>query len=419
MKLKENKIERFYDWISRKAGLDFRYLLLNGNWVTLRFLIVSLTGFLLSFFFAKFGTKELLGQYQLVLSIMSIVSVVSFLGLNSSAMEAVVQGREAGVLKAVRLIFGFSWIGVPILILLGVYYIVFQKQVDFGEILIFASIFFPFFYATSPWNVYYEGKQLFKASSIRVIVLNILVVSSLMAGILEGLNAFWLIGIYLVLNILIQGKYLYTIVKSVKDKTNDFIDKKFGILVSFQKFSSGLSSTLTPLVISFFFGIESLAVYYIAYYAISALSSFLNNIFSLYFPILFKRIKLNHRSILVNNLFVGAGSWVIFMMFLGLFFIPVYGEEYRESLELAYRLSFLLFLIPYHVYLVGFFSTQRKNGFLTVIFLLANVLGISSLFVASQSGYLTGVTMYLYILEIATTLPLVFYYLQVSRKKNI
>ncbi len=419
MENNKTKEDTFLDWLGMKSGLNLRYLLRNGNWVSLRFLIVSLTGFLLSYFFAKFGTKELLGQYQIILSILSIVSVVSFLGLNSSAMEAVVQGRDASVLRTARLIFRFSWVGVPILIILGGYYIFFQKQVLLGETLIFSSLLFPFLYAASPWSVYYEGKQLFKESSLRVIILNILLTTSLMAGIMGGLDVFWLIGIYLVLNVLVQGKYLYAIAQSIRDKTNDFIDTKFGILVSFQKFASGLSSTLTPLVVSFFFGVESLAIYFIAYYAISALSSFLNNIFALYFPILFKKVSLNHRSNLINNLFAGMVSWAFFVVFLRFLFIPIYGEEYRESLELAYYISFLLFLIPYHVYLVGFFSTQRKNSLLTAVFLLANVFGISSLFITSQLGYLTGVATYLYTLEIVTTLPLLLYYLRLNQSKRI
>lgn len=417
--IKEDRLDLFLDRLGAKTGLNLRYLLLNGNWVSLRFLTVSISGFLLSFFFAKFGTKELLGQYQLVLSTLSIVSLFSFLGLNSAAMEAVVQGREAGVLKVAKLIFGYSWIGFPILVFLGLYYVIFRQEFLLGEMLIFSAFLFPFYYATSSWNVFYEGKQLFKESSLRIISLNVILAVSLIISILSGLNAFWLLGIYLFINILFQGKFLLTIARKIQDRTNDYIDKKFGIAVSFQKFASGLSSTLPPFVISFFFGIEPLAIYYIAYYVVSALSSFMNNIFSLYLPILFRNIALDHRKILMNSLFVGVASWVLFLAFLKFFFIPIYGEGYRESLELAFRTSLLLFLIPFHVYLVGFFSTQRKNSLLIAIFFLANLAGLISLFVTSSFGYLTSVSVYLYVLEIITTIPLLVYYFRLTLIKKI
>jgi O-antigen/teichoic acid export membrane protein len=407
---KTRKTSIFFDWISTKTGLDLHYLFKNGNWILLRFLVVSLTGFLLSFFFTNFGTKELLGQYQLVLSIMSIVSIVSFLGLNSSAMEAVVQGRDAGILKATKLIFFFSWLGAPVLIVLGLYYVFFREQVLLGEMLIFSAFLFPFFYATSSWNVFYEGKQLFKESTLRVVFLNLLLMVILVIGILMDLNAFWLLGLYLVVSILSQGKFLFTIFQKIGNHENDFIDMKFGVAVSFQKFVSGLSNNLPPLVISFFFGIELLAIYYIAYYVVSAVSSFLNNIFSLYLPILFKKIALNHRSILFNSFIAGISSWIVFVIFLKLFFIRIYGEGYGDSLKLAYAISFLLLFIPLHTYLVGFFSTRRRNGFLISIFLIANVVGFLVMYFMNRLGFYQSVIAYLYALEIITTLPLLGYY---------
>jgi O-antigen/teichoic acid export membrane protein len=412
----KNRTEHFYDWMNNKTGLDFRYFLLNGNWVSLRFLVVSLTGFTLSFFFTNFGSKELLGQYQLALSILAIVSLVSFLGLNSSAMEGVVRGRDASVFRAARLIFCFSWIGSPILIALGLYYTFILEQSVFGSMLMFSAFLFPFFYATSSWNIFYEGKQLFKESALRIITLNLILTGALVVAILLDLNAFWLLGIYLGVSIILQAKFLLTIFRDLRDRTNDYIDTKFGIAVSFQKFVSGLSSNLPPLVISFFFGIEILAIYYIAYFVVSAFSSFLNNIFSLYLPILFKKVALNHRSILLNSVITGVLGWLAFIIFLKFFFIRIYGDGYQDSLRLAYAISFLLLLIPLHTYLVGFFSTRRKNRFLISIFILANCIGVLEIYFMNHLGFFWSIITYLYTLEIITTLPLLGYYVyQITR----
>lgn len=402
--------------IENKIGLDISYLVKKGNWVSLRFFIISLSGLLLSVSFAKFGSKELLGQYQLILSVVSIVSVCSFLGLNTAALEAVVQGREAAVLKASRLIFSFSLVGVPGLVGIGLFYIFFRNEVLLGETFIFSSLLFPFFYSLSTWSTYYEGRLLFKESSLRVILLNVVLTTFLIAGIVLKLNVLWLIVLFFCINILFQGLFLLKVFRKIQDRTNNYIDIPFGLAISFQKFVSALSTTLPPLVISSFFGVESLAVYFIAFYVVGALSSFLGNLFGLYLPVLFKGVNLNHKGIIVNNFLAGMATLVVFIIFLKYFFIRIYGEGYGDSLELAYAISFLLLFIPLHTYLVGFFSTRRKNRLLISVFLIANSVGFLSVYFMSHFGFFWSVTIYLYTLEIITTLPLLGYYVYRVRR---
>ena len=99
-----------------------------------------------------------------------------------------------------------------------------------------------------------------------------------------------------------------------------------------------------------------------------------------------------------------------FIIFLKFFFIRIYGETYSGSLELAYRISYLLFFTPLHTYLVSFFSTRKKNGLLIAVFCVANIAGLFSVFMLRQEGFFIGIPIYLYTLELMTTLPLAVYY---------
>lgn len=400
-------------------SLDFLYLFKHGNWVALKFLIVSISGFLLSLSFTRFGTNELLGQYQLVLSIMAITSIFSVLGFNAAALEAVVLGRDAGVLRAARLIFTFSLLGVPAMISAGFYYMYSKHEILFGETLVLAGFLFPFFYALGAWNNYYEGKSLFKESSIRAIVLNVVLTTLLVFGIIFDLNVFWLIVIFLGGNIFFQGVYFFEIYRKIKDYRNEYLDSKFALLFSFQKFTSGLSSNFPPLVLSFFFGIELLAFYYIANYVINALSSFLGSLITLYLPALFRGEKLNHKSIILNNIFVGIALWVIFILFLQYLFIRIYGDGYHESLIMAYWLSALLFFMPLHTYLVSFFSTKKKNSLLVAVFCFANITGLIAVVFAKQFGFLSATVVYMYTIELITTLPLLLYYYTYTSRNQL
>jgi len=393
------------DDLSKKIKLDLFFLIKNGNWISIRFFTASLTGFLLSLFFVKFGTQELLGQYQLVLSILSIVSVVSFLGLNASALEAVVHGRFAGVLRVAKLNFLFSLLGIPILVAIGLFYIFLRNDHTLGETIIFSSLLFPFFYSLSGWNVYYEGRLLFKKPSLQIVCLNIVQAVAVMLGIIFKINVFGLVFIYLFVAIFFQSIFFWEIRKEISDHANNYVDLKFGMLVSLQKFFSGLASTFPPIVVSFFFGIEYVAIYFIAYYVIGTLSSFAGNFITLYMPILFKKIKLNHKSIILNNIVAGIVVWSIFIIFLKFFFVLIYGEGYLESLYLAYKLSFLLLLMPLHTYLVSFMSTRKKNGLLIIIFIFTNFAGLAVIFALKKFGFSWGIVGYLYVLEIFTILP--------------
>lgn len=413
-------IRSITDTVSSRLGLDIGYLFKNGNWVTFRFLVATITGFFVSLTFARFSEKELLGQYQLILSLISVVSVFSLLGLNASALEAVTHGREAAVFRASKNIFKASLFGALIIVVAGVYVAFFrQEQIELGIPLLIAGLLFPLFYATTSWSAYYEGNLLFRESSLRMIAQNLAVAAVLIGAIFAKLNLTLLVVAYLLTTILFQGWYLNTIWKKLSNTSDNELDFRFGAAVSFQKFVSGLSTNIPPIALSFYFGVELLAVYYIAFYAVGALTAFLNNLMALYLPILFKRTRLNHRGILVNSFLSGIVILFIFLIFLKLLFLPIYGYPYAESLRLAYFLSPLLVLAPFHTYLVSYFSTRRQNSFLIGIFTISNVLGLLVLYLSHRHGFIPSTASYLITLEFTTVIPLFAAYLRAHVRREV
>lgn len=406
--------------LGSKLGLDIGYLLRNGNWVTMRFLVATATGFLLSLVFARFGEKMLLGQYQFVLSVMSITSIFSLLGLNAAALEAVAQGREAAVFRASRSIFRASLFGLLLIVMAGVYTAFFKNEGDttLGLSLITSGVLFPIFYATSSWSSFYEGKLLFKESSLKMIGLNVVLTSLLVGMVFFNVGLIALVMTYAMVTILFQGTYLSGLRKKISKQSSDALDTRFGIAVSFQKSVSGLSTNIPPLMLSFYFGLELLAIYYIAYYAVAALSSFLNNLMSLYLPALFKKTALNHKGILFNSFLSGVVTLFIFLIFLKVFFLPIYGREYAESLRLAYLLSPLLILAPFHTYLVSFFSIRRRNSFLIKVFCFSNIVGLAILHLIHGLGFVPSTAVYIIFLECATVFPLIIAYFRTQIRQS-
>ncbi len=412
----------FNNWlarISKRVGFNLHYFIKNGSWVALRFFIMALSGWIVSLFFARASSKEVLGQYQLILSYLSIFTVFSLPGLNQAALEAVVKGREGGVIRAVKISLFFSLFVIPVFLGWGIYDIFFKEEVLIGKILIFVGFFAPFYYAFNTWTAYYDGKAMFKEVSSRMIVINAFQVLLLIMGIFYGLGAFGLIAIYLLVNIFFFILFYIEVHRKIKDKVNSYIDIEFGVKTSIQKLVLGLSGNMPPIIIAYLFGIQPVAVYYIANYLISAASSFMGTLAVIYVPTLFKNLKLNHKNIIVLNIFAGFIFWILFIIFLKLFFVLLYGPGYSESLTLAYKISFIIILVPFKNYLITFFMTQKRNWLLIGTVGAANLIAALVLLLLRRQEYLTSVSYYIYTIEIFTSVPLLISYFSVAFKNKL
>lgn len=133
----------------------------NHFWISIRYAILSLSGFLISIVFARLGDKEMYGSYQYVFSLVSLVSVFSIPGISLSALRSVAYGNTGAVSRAVKTSILFSFIGSIVLVLVALFQYSKGMMVLGTSFLITAS-FFPFFYGFTPWYTFYEGRKNFQ-----------------------------------------------------------------------------------------------------------------------------------------------------------------------------------------------------------------------------------------------------------------
>ena len=412
-----DKLENLLRIFGNKVGLNLVYFVGNGFWVACRYLTISVAGLIISIAFTRLGTKELLGQYQFVLSVMAFLSIFSLPGLNISVLKSISQGQDAGLIKAVKMSFLASLFGSPIIIGYGILKIFQGVDIVLGATLILAGVLFAFFYAPNTWYAFYEGKSQFFPVSMRMIIVNIFSAIGLVMGLYAELNVFWMILIYLLINSVFHWIFFFEVIRKIKDKSRSLLDKKYGLHVSVQKFVYGLSNNIPPLAISFLFGFDFVAVYHITYYVIGTISGFLSSLSALYMPLLFKNIKLDSGRIVVQNIFIGATFLVGFLVFVRLFFTLLYGQDYNESMKLAYVISFLLILMPLRIFLINFFTTKNKNGLIVWTFLISNIVSFGIFYAAKNTGFTTSVALYLYALQFFVVAPLLFVYFSMASSK--
>src|SRR3990167_1429927 len=87
---------------------DMIYLAKSGSWLSLSQGIAMLAGFLISIAFANLFPKESFGTYKFVLSMVAILGVFSFTGLNTSIIQSTARGFGGSLRQGFRISFKWS-----------------------------------------------------------------------------------------------------------------------------------------------------------------------------------------------------------------------------------------------------------------------------------------------------------------------
>jgi len=154
----KNKIHHLSKHYGQKLGLDLPYFVKNGFWVVVRQFVEVVAGISISIVFARLASQEVYGQYQFILSIFATISVLSIPGLNTSIIKSTAEEKDGEYKNIVKISFFWSFLGIPILFAIGMYYYL-TGGATLGIALIIASIFFPFFYAPTPGIIFCRARN--------------------------------------------------------------------------------------------------------------------------------------------------------------------------------------------------------------------------------------------------------------------
>jgi O-antigen/teichoic acid export membrane protein len=390
------------------------HLFRSGFWLTSRYLILSISGLIISVAFARLSALETYGKYQFVLSLLAMVSFFSLPGLNMAAMKSAARGEASSVLEAVRWSFKFSLVATPFLLGYGVF-LLHGSQNQLGISIILASFLFPFFYAPNTWHVFYESRLNFKPVTIRITIATIMVTMAVLFGLYLKLNFLWLILIYLSLSSIFSGVFYLEVRKKVLNismaDSTDGLDIGYGLKVSVQKFVYTLSETIPPLAISFILGHSVLARFQVANIFLGGISGLIGALAVISLPRLFTESESSHRTIFWQNVVTGLIAAIGYWFIVQILFFPLYGPNYRESLTLAQLFVGLPLLISPRTFLVNYFTARDKNILIIVVYIVANSVSLACFIVAAQTySFITASCVYLYTLNVLLFIPLVTAY---------
>lgn len=340
----KNKLSVLIDRIAQATRIDWKYFIKNGFWIGIRQMIILAVGLLVSVVFARLVTKELYGNYQLVLSILSLISITAISGLNQAIIRAVARGHEGSYQKAVRVSFLWSFLGSAIVFIIGGFYFFYQNEAV-GIVLLASSIFFPFLYGINHWGALFIGQERFdlvtKFSALQTII------SGLATAFVIFLFPDKLIVIALAYFLLSSGFNILFYKKSLSFLKNKKIEKgtiSYGYFLTKINILSMVANHLDKIMVGIFLGPQELATYAIGVNFSKKILDLIKSFFSIATPKIAKKNTVNKQ--------IYFKIFALFSVFaIGAYFVspPIIFFLFSESYSNSIILSQIVFLfMPFY-----------------------------------------------------------------------
>ncbi len=148
-------------FFGNKLQIDVNYFAWGTIYTGIQQVIGIICGFIVTYLFANFISKTVYGEYNLVLSILSIITFLSLPGIDTALIQSVGQGYEASFPNAVRMKIKFSFLGSVALLGFALFYFI-SAKITIATSLIFIALIYPFLYSFSLTTPFLTAKRLFR-----------------------------------------------------------------------------------------------------------------------------------------------------------------------------------------------------------------------------------------------------------------
>ena len=352
---------------SKKADFNFGYFLKNGFWMATKPTATLVGGLILSIVFARFATKEIFGQYNILISYLTLASVFSLPGLNVAIFRAGSKNYDGVYRSAVKMSLRFGTLGMISLAIAGLYFLFIENNQLFGIALIISAIFFPFMYSLSKWDILLMSKEKFDISgkyySLVTIVSYLLVV---LAVFLKSESLLIIFSVYLITNSFFHLLMYIKTRSCLENRTEEKDWKKTGWILSFVSFFDIIYSNADKIILAFFLDSASVAVYSISMTVSSQLRNIVGRFLQIYTPKIYKlELSVFFDKLKKTSLFFGV-PFLLSLISIALF-IPslinlLYTEKYSESAAYA---QLALITVPFYLVtsiLIIIANKERKES---------------------------------------------------------
>jgi len=208
-----NRAKRFVDEVRPHTS--------NIFWSNLNQGVTTAFALAVSIVLTRLGSKELYGQYLFILGIFGLFSIISVPGVRICVFRTAAQGYDGVYRRATRFSFLWSLLGIPFLVITGIFIYLFKARI-LGIGLIAVALFFPFEESLQNWILFLKGRSDFRRlvfyNSIKFLI-NLLAVT---ASIVFTGNIIVILVVYFLFN---SGFNILYHLKALNSLKNDEVDE--------------------------------------------------------------------------------------------------------------------------------------------------------------------------------------------------
>ena len=337
-------------WSQKYTQTDMIYLAKGGSWLTLGEVVSIVVSFSLVLAFANLLPREIYGQYQYVLSIISIFVIFSLPGMNMAVIRATAKGHEGSFVPALKTRISFGLIGgLASLGLAGYYFL--NENFVLGISFLVAALLLSLMDSLNIFHGYLKGKKLFKSLVKYVASIQLISAGCLIVVLFLTNNLFLILLTYLASYTVLRFIFLKIVLKKFPpNQKEDPQTLSYGKHLSLMGVADIIASRLDYILLWHFLGAGALAMYSFALLPVQKIKNlFSGTIRPLALPKLSQRsskdlkIKLPRK---VFKLFLILIPIVVIYIILAPFLYKILLPKYLESVFYSQVFALSILLVP-------------------------------------------------------------------------
>lgn len=367
--------QKLVAYLSNKLHLNLNYFLKGGVWLFIPILVSYLLGLLRSVAFARLTGQEVYGQYNYILSVIGLVTILSLPGINTALIETVARGNLGSLADAARIRFRWGLLATLAITGVALYYVLLERERNLSIAFMLAGMLMPFKFAFGTVQSYYSGRKRFDIVSGLMTIILVLktVLLLLLLWLQKGLV--WLIIANSVTEILFYWLYYQAAVRHIGDDSRDLDMMSYGRSLTLAGAIGTVGAQLDSVILGFSVGFVDLAIYKIATVLPNSIKGLMKITSTLSTPkiaerpnkhIYSKRTQKHLLYLLIFNLLV----MLLAIIALPIIMLFLYGDQYADSIRFAqFLLLSLIFGWP-----AAFFDASLRARKQTKAIYRANII---------------------------------------------
>lgn len=377
--MKNISVKNWVDFFSVRLQLDAGYFFRGGFWGSIQQSVGLITGLLVSYLFGHFTNKQVFGEYNLILSYISLLTFFSLPGLDTAIVSAVSTGFDGSFAVSIKQKLKFSLLGSAVLLLFAFYNFLYQEP-NIAFILFIAALCFPFLNAFSIYPAFLTGKRRFKELSLLLSSGSLVFLISHVLSISLFNTALGLVVAYMFARIVSD---VFGVLYARRYLQNNRVDPDvlpYGSFLTTVNILPWISGHIGNIVLASLLGVESLAIFAVAN---RFLSAFQKNFFVFYKPVTAKlssqspeehlQVLKQHAPKLILMGISLASILFVCTPFLIQFFFTT---NYQDAISYGRILSFTFIPLPLTWVLADILIYQKRRRTQVVISVLPHVIKI-------------------------------------------